>query len=165
MASLEKLFGSSQAPSAASTARPYVLVHTLAYRCFLFFPLFLIFLEVYALVCFKFCITMTQSSPPPLQAPSGRTGDLVVRCSPSHPPYSLPALVALLQVTNIQLHLLHLELTAGLRPDGAHLLPRPLLGAQPGRQSALLPPRHPGRQGDCKGHVVTADYCRVTTVL
>jgi len=41
---------------------------------------------------------------PHVRAPAGRTGDLVVHCNPSHPPYSLPALVALLQDSGLTVH-------------------------------------------------------------
>jgi len=41
--------------------------------------------------------TIPSSSSRNMSAPSGRTGDLVIRCSPSHPPHSIPALVCLLQ--------------------------------------------------------------------
>jgi len=39
-----------------------------------------------------------------LDAPAGRTGDLVIRCSPSHPAYSLPAIVSLFQEAGLSVH-------------------------------------------------------------
>merc|ERR1719430_903797 len=42
-------------------------------------------------------LPVTSSTSVVKDAPAGRTGDLVIRCSPSHPAYSLPAIVSLFQ--------------------------------------------------------------------